>query len=406
MLTDKEIQFIIGNESCDTDKLLLSASRYPDINIPICVNCIIARRKLKIKVPQWLNYPSLLFPTTLSLEQCSSESTALYKQRFISKGDTVADLTGGLGVDTWAFALKADYVDYFEWNEPLSRASKYNFSVLGLHNINVTNANINVLITDNKVINNYSLIYVDPSRRGANGEKIYSIKDCSPDILGLKSSLFSISNNILIKISPMADISFTLSLLPETTQIHIVSVDNECKEILFLLEKNSILNNTPIYAVNIYKGIENTFLFSANQEKESVASYMSPEDLSSAKCLNMFLYEPNRSILKGGAFKFISSFFKLRKISKDSHIYIGNSDIENFPGKIFKILDIFDFNKLTIKNLNKTYPKASISSKGFPISSSSLQERLKISEDDKYHIFACTSLSKTKKLICTEVYIR
>ena len=114
MLTDKEIQFIIGNESCDTDKLLLSASRYPDINIPICVNCIIARRKLKIKVPQWLNYPSLLFPTTLSLEQCSSECTALYKQIFISKGDTVADLTGGLGVDTWAFALKADYVDYFE----------------------------------------------------------------------------------------------------------------------------------------------------------------------------------------------------------------------------------------------------------------------------------------------------
>src|SRR5574344_1807097 len=392
------IQFILEHENDDTAALLLSSSRFPGIDVSLAVNCINARNKIKYKIPSWYKYPSLIFPFPISIEQCSSELTALYKQRFVSESDTVADLTGGLGMDTWAYSLKSKQVWYYERNSSLSSAAKSNFMVLKADNINVITANIDVLYIENKINKKFNLVFLDPARRGKTGEKLYSIKDCEPDFFELKESLFTLSNRILIKISPMADISFTLGLLPETTEVHIISVNNECKELLFLLDKNVNESDPLIIAVNISHGEESIFKFHIPQEKEAEPIFISRKEIHNMK----YLYEPHKSILKSGAFKLISSLYNVFKLSVSSHLYLSDICIDNFPGKTYKILDIFDYNRQTAKMLHTKYPKASVSSKGFPQSSSTLAKTLKISEGDSYHIFGCTLQTKEKILICTQ----
>ncbi len=482
MLTQNEIEFIQQNAASDTNRLLLGASKFEGINVNLCVNCIEARKKLAGKLPLWHDNTELAYPFPLSAEQCSSQHTAEYKKELIAQilqkdisnlhpdsAVTAADLTGGMGVDSFYLSQLSDEFHYFERNEELCRATEYNFGKLGAHNVMFHNCEINpqniaeILeniaqhITHSDNINTaekyceerqskpLDFIFIDPARRSKTDKatKVISLQDYEPNILELKQILFNYTKYILVKVSPMADIKLNLELLPETSAIHVVSVDNECKELLFLLESpqpgeqtqrenkpainnnqeeiTSIkyLHNIPITAVNISskrkqptadisssgrESIENS-----QQEKNSLQKYcftFQEEEQAQAvftSNVHQYLYEPNKSLLKAGAFKSLSGRYKVEKLAPSTHLYTSKELITDFPGKVFKVEQVVDFNKKAIKNLAKEYPHADLSARNFPLNTNELKKLSGIKDGGKHHIFAVTLTDGSRKIIVTSI---
>ncbi|MFA6712653.1 MAG: SAM-dependent methyltransferase [Bacteroidales bacterium] len=397
MLNPKTIDFIIEHEKDDTVKLLLAADRYPEVNVTYAVKVIEARKKIKIKVPLWWNNYAIEYPSALALEQCSSQATAEYKKKFIKRDSTVIDITGGMGIDTFFMSQNAKTIYYFEKNSELCEATKNNFITLNCNNVNIFNTEINGVkeILENIPIDLQSadLIYADPARRGKASQRIYMISECEPNIVSIRKELFSISDNILVKVSPMADLSKCISILPETKEIHILSVNNECKEVLLLLEKK--FEGTPkIFAINIKDGKTEELVFTQEEEEMAVAIFSEGE--------KKYLFQPNKSILKSGAFKIVSERYNITKIAASTHLYTSDNLISNFPGKVFLIENILRFNKENIHDINKKYPMANISAMNFPLDTNSLRKRLKIKEGGEKFLFACRMADEEKVIIVCE----
>lgn len=413
MLTSQEIEFIVGNATSDTSKLLLGAGKYPHINVKLCVNCIESRQKLISKLPQWYANTELVYPFPLSAEQCSSEATGSYKKEVLErhlnqvphdlKPQNIigADLTGGMGVDSWFLSQICHTHHYFERNAPLCEATEYNFNKLGAKNISVHNMEIDKGNISKLPGSPYSFIFIDPARRSKENKstKVISLQDYEPNIVELKEELFKQAPTILAKVSPMADIKLNLKLLPETTEIHIVSVDNECKELLFMLERNKLgcapseenISGTPINAVNIksHSGAE-CFSFTFGDEESARVEY--------ACEVGGYLYEPNKSILKAGAFKSVAERYNLKKLAQSTHLYTADNLVEGFPGKIFKVYDTVEFNKKSIKKLANEYPQADITARNFPLDTNALKKMSGIKDGGNRHLFAVT-LSNGKKVV-------
>lgn len=394
MMTPEEIKFITGHGTGDTASLLLSASKYPGIDIPKVVSCIEARRKLKSKVPSWYAEPALEFPFPLALEQCSSEATAIYKRRFIKKGDTVADLTAGLGVDSFFLSGEAASVECYEHNPILAEATEHNFRLLHATGVAFHQGDSRTLLQGD---GRYDLIYADPDRRSATGGRIYSVRDCEPDIHAIKDELFRRTGRILLKISPMADISAATALFPETSQVHIVSVDDECKEMLLLLEKGfsgeAVITAADLHIagggnIGIASGnlSETVMEGSVSSEREAVCPTLPPEEADGMR--GGYLYEPGRAVIKAGMFKTVGERHRLQKISTNVHLYFSKEMDVTFPGRIFRIEDALPFNGKTLKNLRTLCPAASVTAKDFPLTSDQLRIRAGVKEDERHHIFA------------------
>lgn len=399
-MESKTLQFIIEHEGEDHNKILLSASRYPDVDIPTAARSIAARKKIKSKIPTFYNEPSLIYPTTLSLEQCSSEATAIYKQSLIPQGCKVADLTGGLGVDSFFFSKKAKSVEYYERNGELASAVKENFASLGAYNINVNPFNINVSYIDSDQFNNFDIIFLDPARRDRSGGRVFSVSDCEPNLIELEKHLLNKGESVIAKISPMADLSHLINTFRTLREIHIVSVDNECKELLLILKKGERVGDIVLHCVNISKGSRQHFSFTPEEESAISPLLFQEEILEDGE--DLFLYEPNRSILKAGAFKLISHNFSLWKLSHSTHLYLSNKLIEDFPGKCFRVTEHRQFSKKVVSEWKKSHPYASVTTKNFPISSEDLAKKLGCKESDKFHIFACQVSDGEKKIFFTE----
>lgn len=423
MLSEKEIGFIIENGNADTGKLLLGASKYPGINVKLCVNCIESRQKIASKLPNWHANTALVYPFPLSAEQCSSEATGEYKKKLVSgllsriekskntseptdnTGDiTGADLTGGMGVDSSFLAQVCSSFHYFERNSELCNATEYNFRKLGagniaVHNIEIESGNISRLPGAP-----FCFIFIDPARRskGNKDSKVISLQDYDPNIIELKEELFKTAPAILVKVSPMADIKLNLSLLPETSEIHIVSVDNECKELLFLLERaNSQEHNQPYTLQNAEPVITAVNLSSKGREPQYFRYKLSQEESASAHyCseIRKYLYEPNKSLLKGGAFKLLGQRYNIEKLAPSTHLYTSEKPIEEFPGKIYEIEEVIPFNKKTIKQIAAKYPKADITARNFPLDTNALKKLSGIKDGGNHHIFA-TTLGNGEKIV-------
>ena len=233
-LSDQMLDFIARHESDSPEQLLLHAGRYPDIDVSFAVNQIAARKHIKDKLPVWYANRNLIFPSRIAAEQCSSEITAFYKQQLL-RGERVCDLTGGLGIDSWYFAQKAKEVIYIERFPEYCQAATHNFETLNVTNIQILNSDCRNILDSIHA----DTFYIDPARRSNSNKRLFALNDCEPNVLESKKILLQHSQRLIIKISPMADLTETLRLLPETTEIHILTVKNECKEILFVLE------NTP-----------------------------------------------------------------------------------------------------------------------------------------------------------------
>ena len=400
---DRKLQeFILAHEADSPAELMLHRDRWPDIDMAEAVKCIQGRVKARSKLPLWYAEPGLVYPQSLSLEQCSSQATALYKQRFVNSGDRVADLTGGLGVDSWSLSQAAASVDYFERSEELCACARHNFSALGRSNITVCHAETTPEMLGNIPSDSYSLIYLDPARRGKDGGRVYSLKDCEPDITVLRHELLRIAPRILLKASPMADIRVLLSELPEAAEVRIVSHNNECKEVLILMQRGHSASpeDIPIAAVEILDDNASQtaeFHFTLHEEREAAAETALPQEIKG------YLYEPSPALLKSGAFKLPAVRFGLRKISASTHFYTASAPVEYFPGKIRRIIEVLPFHKAAIRDFRKKYPSCSVTARNFPMTSEELRHSLGTAECDTLRVLATTASDGSRLLIITTI---
>lgn len=400
-MESKTLQFIIEHDGEDITKFLLSPTKYPGVDIPLAAKCIEGRRKIKGKIPTFYREPSLLYPDTLALEQCSSQQSAEYKAGLLPEGCTVGDLTGGLGVDSYFLSRMATHLTYFERKGELARASKENFNTLGAHNIECHVAELTIEDIQSPDFPHFDTIFIDPARRDKSGGRVYSIAECEPNLVEWREALLAKANTILAKVSPMADISRILDELPGICEVHIISVDHECKELLLKIT-SALVEEPQIFCVNILKNGVQHFEFLRSEEASAQASYIAPQELKNIAPGQFYLYEPNKSISKSGAFKLLSARYGVGKVSPATHLYISADAIDDFPGKCFRIIDSAPFNKRVLGEWKRKYPRASVSAKNLPLTSEELAKRLGVKEDDRIHIFGFTTLTGDKHLLATE----
>lgn len=380
IISDILEQFI--QEHCNDDpyNLVLHQKKYPDIDVRFASEQIQCRQLIKHKLPQWYATPKLYLPSRLSTEQCSSELTAKYKQQLIN-GNSVCDLTGGLGVDSYYFSLIADKVIYIEQNKEYCEAAQNNFIALQRKNIEVIHGNCTDLIDS---LPHVDCFYIDPARRGENNSRLFAIDQCEPNILAIKDDLLKKSSRVIIKASPMIDITASLALLPETIEVHINSVRNECKEILFILSEIGDSQEPTIICNNLSKENNSNYTFVQSEERTAKVVFTST--------IGQYIYEPNASIMKGGAYKAFAYRFGLSKLHPNSHLYTSVNINTNvlLHARGFRIIEIIPLDKSTLKNLKKKYPQANIAVRNSIFTVDEFRKRTNIKEGGEVYLFVTT----------------
>ncbi|MGN0187423.1 MAG: SAM-dependent methyltransferase [Paludibacteraceae bacterium] len=355
------------------------------IDLHYALQQIEARQRLADKVPTWAANLQLEFPPHLSVEQCSSEMTARYKASLL-QGDTFVDLTGGMGIDCFFVSTQFRQAHYVESQPQLADLAHQNFGVLAA-DICVHNQSAETFLEQ---IDAVSAIFIDPARRDNAGRKMVSISDCTPDVAALQHTLLAKAPIVLVKLSPMLDIAVVLRELRHVKAIHIVAVDNECKELLVELERD--FDGEPVlYAVNLTTAQTDTFTFRPTDEKCAVPAM--------ATDIGRYLYEPNAALLKAGAFRSIANRFNIGKLHNNSHLYTGNELKTDFPGRRFAIDRIVPFKSRMKPTDLPDIDKANIAVRNFPLSVAELRKQLKIGDGGHTFIFATTLLDNSKVLI-------
>lgn len=393
-LTAEEKQFIRDHASDDANRLLLGAKKYPQLDVPFLVDQILSRRQIREKLPSWYANEELVFPAKIAAEQCSSERTALYKQRLVSSSDALCDLTGGLGIDSYFFSRKVRQLTYVERFPVYCEAARHNFQVLGADNITVRNENSVDIVSD---LPEVDVFYLDPARRGEGNKRVFALSDCEPDLPRLLPLLLQKAPRVIAKLSPMADLQQTESLLPGTVSIHVLSVRNECKELLFDIRREATVPNPPIYCVDFTAaGTEHSFTFTVEEERNA--------PLALATQVSTYLYEPNASILKAGAFKSVAQQYGLEKLHVSSHLYTSDTLVTGFPGRMFRVEKVIPFSNKVCKSITKEMPQANITVRNFPMSVDELRKKTKIQEGGDVYLFATTLSDGGKVLVvCRKV---
>ena len=421
---EKLAEFVSQHMSEDTARLIMNRSRWPEIDMDMAVNSIESRRKLRGKVQQWYDEPRLVFPLKLSAEQCSSSSTGLYKAGVAAhiagkESWKIADLTGGLGVDSWFFSQKAANVLYNEMQEPLCRAAKHNFEVLGAKNIEISNHAIgnddgrydtgkDLFISPTALLKDFrpDIIYMDPARRGEGGKKVFLIEECTPDVLTLKDEIFGICRHILIKLSPMADITMVCSRMGSTCrEVHVVASGGECKELLIWMDKEWSEGYT-INAVELRNdGTSCEFRFTPCEEKTAPLTMLGKNDNLSSE---FFLFEPGKALMKAGAFNTVCRSFRLVKLGISTHYYVtaDQSKAEELKkfGKVFRIIRCEPLDKRSIKAAGKEFPRSEVTARNIPMDTDTLRKKTGVTSGDDAHIFGLKCDSQGNLLIVAQRY--
>jgi len=371
--------------------LALKLGRFPHLNASIVLKQVAGYQALARKVPSWATNPNLIFPDSLPLEQCSSEATARYKASIVpSSVRCIADLTGGLGVDFAFLAAGKIQALYIERRSDLCEIAAENFQALGLYQAEVQHGDGPLLLEESSRI--FDLLFIDPARRDAQGGKVIALSDCEPDIASIKASLFAKAPLVLVKLSPMLDITLALRQLPETTQVHVVSVDGECKELLFIMSVENLVQEPRIFCVNLRSnGSTQTYCFTKSEEHSAVCRF--------ADTPRKYLYEPNASLLKAGAFSILTQAFDLYKLHPNSHLYTSETLVSDFPGRSFTIEAVFSLHPKDLKAHLGNLTKANISVRNFPETVAQLRKKTKLNEGGDTFLFATTLFDGRKVLL-------
>ena len=428
--------FICQHQDDDVRQLAFLGSKYPEVDMPFALDQIRGRKMARVKLPRWASLEGIIYPPHISMEQCSSESTALYKAELAArllglpassfgiemKAENeieFVDLTGGFGVDFSYIAARLGVKSmYVERQAHLCEAAKENFGRLGLKNAIVKNGDgIEILHSfhpkkkdaasaDDSLGITYDqprsllktnlglkIIFIDPARRDDAGNKVVSLKDCTPDVTVLQEEMLSKADYVIIKLSPMLDWHRAISELSHVREVHIISVNNECKELLLVLSARNMDENLRIYCINDAQSFVCDEL-----DMESSQVKIAPSTLEEMQ----YLYEPNASLMKAGCFGVLSGRYDARMLSKNSHLFVSQAPIEAFPGRSFRIIAVSSFNKKELKRHLSGITKANIATRNFPLSVAELRKRLKLKDGGETYIFATTLSDESHVLVITE----
>ena len=395
MMMDENTKLYIKNHLNDDVFQLALDNKRTDIDIQLALRQISGYQILKRKVPAWTEFDNLLYPVHLSLEQCSSENTAKFKAKVISdlfsdKEYTLLDMTCGFGVDAYYISQNASSAILIEKDKELSEITRHNFEIFNRH-AEVINSDAEEFLKTNS--NKYDIVFIDPARRGKNGEKVVLLENCTPNILLMILEIKKITNYLAIKLSPMFDIKQLLSQLQYVKSIYSIGVDNECKEIFVIIDFCTTDSNTKIVAVNISESDNEISIMQSDFFEEASIESVYPSDFGK------YLYEPYASFLKSGLYKTIANRYDANKIDNNSHLYTSNEIIKNFPGRKFEIVDIVEFNKKEAKQFFKKYDKANITVRNFPITADNLRNSYKVKNGGDNYVFATTIFPSKRVLI-------
>lgn len=379
--------FINIHLKTDVTKLILKGSPFENISIQDIAEQIEAKKKCEKKLPTWFHTKNIYYPNKLNIEQTSSEITANYKSKLV-EGNSLIDITGGLGIDTYYFSKQVKNVNHCELNNDLQLLVAHNIKALKVENIKTFAGNgLDYLKNKTKT---YDWIYIDPSRRSDTKDRVFLLKDCLPNVPENLTLLFEKSNSILLKVSPILDISSAIQELKFVKEIHIVAVKNEVKELLFILKKGFI-GNIKIETINFKTTINQHFNFIF--QSEAVSTYAEPKK---------YLYEPNAAILKAGAFNQVSEHLNIDKLHQHSHLYTSNNLIQ-FPGRRFKINHCIPYDKKIIKKLIPS-KKANITTRNFPETVNQIRKKTSLKEGGNHYLFFTTNINNNHiVLICEKV---
>ena len=442
--------FIRQYQDDDVRQLAFLGSKYPEVDMPFALDQIRGRKMARVKLPRWASLEGIIYPPHISMEQCSSESTALYKAELAarllglpasSSGTEMkaeneiefVDLTGGFGVDFSYIAARLGVKSmYVERQAHLCEAAKENFGRLGLKNAIVKNGDgIEVLhsfhpkkkdaASDDDSLgitydqprsllkNNLGLkiIFIDPARRDDAGNKVVSLKDCTPDVTVLQEEMLSKADYVIIKLSPMLDWHRAISELSHVREVHIISVNNECKELLLVLSARNMGEMEASSADGEVKHAGNLRIYCINDAQSFVCDELDMESsqvkIAPSTLEEMqYLYEPNASLMKAGCFGVLSGRYDARMLSKNSHLFVSQAPIEAFPGRSFRIIAVSSFNKKELKRHLSGITKANIATRNFPLSVAELRKRLKLKDGGETYIFATTLSDESHVLMITE----
>ena len=448
--------FIRQHQDDDVRQLAFLGSKYPEVDMPFALDQIRGRKMARVKLPRWASLEGIIYPPHISMEQCSSESTALYKAELaarllglpassFSEEIGFVDLTGGFGVDFSYIAVRLGVKSmYVERQAHLCEAAKENFERLGLKNAIVKNGDgIEVLhsflpkkddaaSTDDSLGITYDqprsllktnpglkIIFIDPARRDDAGNKVVSLKDCTPDVTVLQEEMLSKADYVIIKLSPMLDWHRAISELSHVREVHIISVNNECKELLLVLSARNMGGMEASSADGVggteeAEGTDGAVKYAGKlriycvNDAQSFVCDESDMETSSVKIAPstleemQYLYEPNASLMKAGCFGVLSGRYDVRMLSKNSHLFVSQAPIEAFPGRSFRIIAISSFNKKELKRHLSGITKANIATRNFPLSVAELRKRLKLKDGGETYIFATTLSDESHVLVITE----
>ena len=389
MLDNATKEFIITHRNDNVRTLALQAGRYPTVDMHEAVVQIEGWQQAREKLPEWAATDGIIYPPKISMEQCSSEKTANFKASLMD-GERFADLTGGFGIDFSYIARRFNEAYYIERNKNLCDIATANFALLGLKHAKVINGNSEEVY---KSLPKLDWIFVDPARRDGDGRKVVALSDCEPNVVELQDTLLSTSSKVMVKCSPMLDITMACRQLNCVSEIHIVAVNNECKELLFILQRDRTAKCN-IHCVNILRESIQKFTFAQDEDHSSNAAF--------CKEIGKFLYEPNASIQKAGCHNILSQRLNVEKLHPNSQLYTAEEHLSTFPGRAFEVKEVLGFSKTEIKRV-QALQKANITVRNFPESVQQLRKRLKLADGGDNYIFATTLADGRKVLIlCTK----
>jgi 16S rRNA G966 N2-methylase RsmD len=376
-------EFITSHIHSNIHELVLKGSPFDGIDIKELIEQIEAKKKCALKLNTWFETPGVYYPNKLNIEQTSSETAAKIKSGFM-EGESIVDLTGGFGVDSYYFSKQFKTVVHCEINPKLAEIAAYNSAIFGTKNI-TTHSKDGIEFLKS-CSDTFDWIYIDPSRRDAQKNKKFLIEDCSPNVITHQDLFFKHSKNVLIKMSPMLDISVGLAALKNVKNIYVVAVKNEVKELLFH-QKQNFEGMATIHTLNSHPNGDEYFSFEIIEEETAVASYNTPKQ---------YLYEPNAAVMKSGAFQLISEQFKLDKLDPHTHLYTSNEKITDFPGKIYAISNFHPYQKKPLKKMIGGL-KANVKTRNFSEKTETLKTLFKLNDGGDLYLFFTTS--KEKKLV-------
>lgn len=387
-LVQSEIQdFITKNLTSDSTKLALKKNPFSEVNYTDIIHQIVSKKKAKDKLPTWYSTANIIYPEKISIEQTSSEITAKYKASLVS-GINLMDCTGGFGIDDYYFAKNFKNVIHCEINNNISEIVHHNFKQLKVENITCSSGDSTEILQNIK--QQFDCIYIDPSRRNDAKGKVFLLADCLPNVVNLQDFYYEFTNTILIKTAPILDIQAGLVELKDVAEIHIVAVENEVKEVLWLIKKGFV-EIPVIYAVNIEK--EKSVTTKIELSKEYQATFSLPKK---------YLYEPNASLMKSGGFEAVSELFDVNKLHQHSHLYTSDA-IKEFQGRRFEIIQEIPFQKNDLKQYIQNQ-KMNVSTRNFPLKPEEIKKKYKIQDGGTLFAFFTTNLKNEKiVLLCTKI---